>query len=435
MLSAMGRTILIGALGGALSMAPAATEFQVTNNGTISYLFDGEANPSLTFQRDSTYIFHINTPGHPFWINTVQSTGLGNAYNSGVTNNGTSSGDLTFVVPAGAPDGLFYNCQFHPLMTGTISIETPETPPAGEPVITSIEDVPDDQGRWVFVSWLRSDYDTLDSTITQYNIWEFDNNEGWVSLGIATAIQDTAYTFLARTFGDSNDVGIHWSKFKVTAHTIDPKIYYVSDIDSGYSVDNIAPAAPAGVVASVGQPNAIALEWDAPDDEDFAFFRVYRGSAAGFDPSGLVPLSELLNHSFADEDLAVGSAYYYRISTVDANGNESDYSREVSAAVLSVVEGMLVPGQYALRQNYPNPFNPSTTIRFDLPEASRVQLIIYDAMGREVRTLLWGEQSAGYQSVNWDGADDRGQPLSSGIYFYRLQAESYSETMKMVLLR
>ena len=64
-----------------------------------------------------------------------------------------------------------------------------------------------------------------------------------------------------------------------------------------------------------------------------------------------------------------------------------------------------------------------------------MQLIIYDAMGREVRTLLWGEQSAGYQSVNWDGADDRGQPVSSGIYLYRLQAESYSETMKMVLLR
>ena len=183
------------------------------------------------------------------------------------------------------------------------------------------------------------------------------------------------------------------------------------------------------------QPNSIDIAWDAPTAEDFAFFRVYRGSAAGFDPSGLAPISELLNHSFTDENLAVGSVYYYRISTVDANGNESDYSAEVSAAVVSVVEGMLVPGQYSLRQNYPNPFNPSTTIRFDLPEASRVQLIIYDAMGREVRTLLWGEQSAGYQSVNWDGADDRGQPVSSGIYLYRLQAESYSETMKMVLLR
>lgn len=435
MLSTIGKTILIGALGGALSTAPAATEFEVTNNGSIAYIINGEANPSLTFQRDSTYIFHIDAPNHPFWIKSLQSTGSGNAFNSGVTNNGITSGDLTFTVPAGAPDELYYNCQFHSLMTGTIAIEAPVTPLAGEPVITSIEDVPDDQGRWVFVSWLRSDYDTYDSTITQYNVWEYDNIEGWVSLGIATAIQDTAYTFLARTFGDSNDVGIHWSKFKVTAHTIDPKVYFVSEIDSGYSIDNLAPMAPSGLIASVTQPTAIDLAWDVPVDEDFAFFRVYRGSAAGFDPSGTEPLTELLESTFTDTNLVVGTAHYYRISAVDANGNESGFSAEVSATVLAAVAGMLVPGEFALRQNYPNPFNPSTTIRFDLPEASRVQLIIYDATGREVRTLLWGEQSAGYQSVNWDGADDRGLPVSSGIYLYRLQAESYSETMKMVLLR
>ena len=435
MLSTIGRTIMIGALGGALSTAPAATEFQVTNNGLISYLFDGEANPSLTFQRDSTYIFHINTPGHPFWIKTVQSLGTGNAYNSGVTNNGTSAGDLTFIVPSGAPDLLYYNCQFHSLMTGTITIETPVTPLAGEPVITSIEDVPADQGRWVFVSWLRSDYDTYDSTITQYNIWEFDNNEGWVSLGIATAIQDTAYTFPALTFGDSNDVGIHWSKFKVTAHTVDPQVYFVSDIDSGYSVDNIAPAAPAGVIASVSQPSAIALVWDAPLDEDFAFFRVYRSGAAGFDPSGMEPLSELLNHSFTDENLVVGSAYYYRISAVDANGNESDYSKEVSGTVLSVVEGMLVPSEYALRQNYPNPFNPSTMIRFDLPEDATVSLIVYDIVGREVARLKDEPTPAGYHSVVWNGQDDAGRKVPSGIYIARLVTPGYGKSIKMLLLK
>ena len=119
MLSTIGRTILIGALG-VLSTATAATEYQVTNNGLTSYLIDGEANAPLTFQRGSTYIFHINTPGHPFWIKTAQSLGIGDAYNSGVTNNGTSSGDLTFVVPASAPDGLFYLCQFHSPIPGPI---------------------------------------------------------------------------------------------------------------------------------------------------------------------------------------------------------------------------------------------------------------------------------------------------------------------------
>ena len=101
----------------------AATEFQVTNNGSTSYVIDDENNPAITLQRDSTYIFHISATGHPFWIKTVSSTGTANAYDAGVTGNGTSQGDLQFTVPSDAPDQLFYNCQFHSPMTGTFTIE------------------------------------------------------------------------------------------------------------------------------------------------------------------------------------------------------------------------------------------------------------------------------------------------------------------------
>ncbi len=94
---------------------------------------------------------------------------------------------------------------------------------------------------------------------------------------------------------------------------------------------------------------------------------------------------------------------------------------------------------YVLHPAYPNPFNPSTTLRYDLPQASRVRLTIYDVMGREVRTLVQGEQGAGYQSVNWGGTDNSGQPVSSGVYLYRIEAGppagGFSLTKKMVLLR
>ncbi|MCH7938800.1 MAG: fibronectin type III domain-containing protein [Candidatus Marinimicrobia bacterium] len=198
--------------------------------------------------------------------------------------------------------------------------------------------------------------------------------------------------------------------------------------------DLFPPLAPSSLTAAPGDQQ-ITLTWSPSGEADFLRYRIYGGTTAN--PTTQVDsTTEGINDTtITITGLSIDTTYYYRITAMDSSGNESDYSAEVSATVLSVVDGMLVPGQYALRQNYPNPFNPSTMIRFDLPEASRVQLIIYDAMGREVRTLLWGEQSAGYQSVNWDGADDRGQPVSSGIYFYRLQAESYSETMKMVLLR
>ncbi len=115
--------LTIGSLFIPILTIQAQTEFQVTNNGSSSYDIDGETNPAITLQRDSTYIFHISTPGHPFWIKTVRSTGTGSPYDDGVTGNGTSQGDLVFTVPSDAPDQLFYDCQFHSPMTGTFTIE------------------------------------------------------------------------------------------------------------------------------------------------------------------------------------------------------------------------------------------------------------------------------------------------------------------------
>ena len=76
-----------------------------------------------------TYTFNISAIGHPFWIKTVNSTGTGNAYNDGVTNNGTDNGTITFIVPYTSPSTLYYNCQFHSSMEGTINVtDVPPTP-------------------------------------------------------------------------------------------------------------------------------------------------------------------------------------------------------------------------------------------------------------------------------------------------------------------
>lgn len=101
--------------------------YAVTNSGATAYIFNGESftdtsNPNLTFKRGGTYVFEVNSPGHPFLIKSVQGTGTGNTYDEGVTNNGIASGTITFTVPSSAPDQLFYNCEFHGSMTGTITI-------------------------------------------------------------------------------------------------------------------------------------------------------------------------------------------------------------------------------------------------------------------------------------------------------------------------
>ena len=94
-----------------------------------------------------------------------------------------------------------------------------------------------------------------------------------------------------------------------------------------------------------------------------------------------------------------------------------------------------IPSRYTLSQNYPNPFNPITTIRYSLPLPSVVRISIYDVLGMEVTTLLVSKQSAGYHAVRWNGKDDSGKNLPSGVYFYRLEANGYTAMSKMTILR
>lgn len=89
-----------------------------------------------------------------------------------------------------------------------------------------------------------------------------------------------------------------------------------------------------------------------------------------------------------------------------------------------------VPSSCALYQNYPNPFNPTTAIRYHLPKDSRVTIKVYDILGREVATLVDGEESAGYHEVSFDGSR-----FATGVYFYKMTAGSYTAVKKLMLLK
>jgi len=94
-----------------------------------------------------------------------------------------------------------------------------------------------------------------------------------------------------------------------------------------------------------------------------------------------------------------------------------------------------IPDEYALFHNYPNPFNPSTMIEYALPQESKVYLVIYDILGRHVKTLVNQTQEAGFKSIRWNGKNDMGQQVSAGVYFFRIQAGHYMKTRKMILLK
>jgi hypothetical protein len=94
-----------------------------------------------------------------------------------------------------------------------------------------------------------------------------------------------------------------------------------------------------------------------------------------------------------------------------------------------------LPTAIELGQNYPNPFNPSTEIRFAIPQASEVRITIYNTLGQEVRTLFAGLAGQGTHAVRWDGRDNGGNPMSSGIYLYRMNAGTIVMNKKMMLLK
>jgi hypothetical protein len=127
---------------------------------------------------------------------------------------------------------------------------------------------------------------------------------------------------------------------------------------------------------------------------------------------------------------------YYRLSAVDISGNVSGYSDTITyIMVLANDENLLIPTEFSLHQNYPNPFNPTTQIKYDLPEDALVTINIYDLMGRIVKNLVNGQQNAGYNSIQWNATNDKGAPVSAGLYLCTIQAGEFRQTKKMVLLK
>lgn len=132
---------------------------------------------------------------------------------------------------------------------------------------------------------------------------------------------------------------------------------------------------------------------------------------------------------------------YYQDSIVNTARRDSFVLRadalilEQAGAPLGIFDPNLIPFEYELSQNFPNPFNPTTQIRFAIPQDSRTELKVYDILGREVVTLLKDELKPGYYSVEWNGKNNYGIPVASGMYIYRLTAGKFVETKKMIMMK
>ncbi len=174
--------------------------------------------------------------------------------------------------------------------------------------------------------------------------------------------------------------------------------------------------------------DAVVLLWSVSADAPFEGFNVYRaeGKSEEFERLNEEPLPPRNECTYTDEVAIPGRTYTYRVGALDDGGGEY-LSLEASVT--------LPPKPLTLYQNYPNPFNPVTTVSFFMPRDERVDLVIYNVEGKTVRTLVRESRKAGRYTVPWNGRNNLGHPVSSGVYYYRLRVGKDVLTRKMVIIR
>jgi hypothetical protein len=186
---------------------------------------------------------------------------------------------------------------------------------------------------------------------------------------------------------------------------------------------------------AASENGTVTLTWRTASEQGNAGFNIERAASGS---SSFARVNEQLitangdtpgAYAYTDRTVQGGATYDYRLVALDLDGSTQTFGP------LEVTVERTLPATVMLGQNRPNPFNPATVITFALPEGMRGALRIYDAQGQLVRTLVDGDLAAGDHAIEWNGTDDRGSAVGSGVYLYRLELGSKVLQNKMVLMK
>jgi hypothetical protein len=336
-----------------------------------------------------------------------------------------------------------------------------------EPVLVSVRDVPNDNGGRVKVSWLSTYLDTEVPYVVDH-YWVFRSappslavaalasgarlmrpgdsaplpgeRAFFTSIANATAYYweyvasvsathfSGAYSYTASTTSDSVAAGNPKTAFIVVAYDAANSVFFASNPDSGYSVDNLPPFAPSAFAGTYSGGEA-RLHWSPGSEPDLDHYQLYRGSTAEFIPDASSLIASPHDAEFTD--LAPDGSFY-KLSAVDSHGNESEFASLVLGT--TGVAGGGLPAELSFGRPAPNPASQTATVHLALPRAARVSLAVHDVAGRTVRALVSEVLPAGERDLAWDLRDERGGRIADGIYFMTLEVEGRTLTRRIALL-
>ena len=316
------------------------------------------------------------------------------------------------------------------------------------PLINCISDVPHDQGGKVALKWNAS-YLDIGINAVFYSIWRtfsepdllakystgrpgnvisdptvgtvmLDGGHAWEWLSNQPAVGFETYSYTAATLYDSMSAIDGKHLFMVMAHQKNKEIYYKSNVDSGYSVDNLAPQPPVNLSATASD-EIVTLLWAESAEFDFSHYNIYRNDQL---------YDRIIDNHYADLNVIPDQTYIYSVTAVDCHENESEHSATVTLTVTQVIGTSEIPAVFELKANFPNPFNPHTRIEYDLSESAEVRISVYDINGKFIRHLLHKHQHAGSYEIVWQPEN-----LSSGTYLIRMQANGFTAVHKCLFLK
>jgi len=408
---------------------------------------------------DDLYAQRLTSGGYGWWTEdgVTVATGTGHKTNVRIVPDGEDGAFIQWLLSSD-----YDMCANRILHTGWLGYPSPD--------ITGVNDYPHDQGGTVIASWSASSRDRFPyRDVLRYSVWRTYlgdepvvpepvqppaalaermpvsllnrlEKSGWSYAGEVEACYLDEYAFDVPTYGDSTEDVIPLAGVLVIAHGDDDAWdTWPSEPDTGYSIDNLPPGAPLNLEGWRAGPDVV-LDWDRPGDQppDLSFYALYRDTEPGFVPGGLADtIATSTDTTFIDTDTDETNPYYYRVSAVDIHGNEGTLSNEVEVSPLAGVgseNGRLCYAP-AFPPPHPNPFNPETVIEFVLPVASEVSLDVFDVRGEHVVRLVGELLAPGPHRVVWNGTDEAGRSVASGVFYCRLTWSGEKKVQRMVLLK